>query len=163
VAAYDEIIVDAANDSSNDASAFPAMKCRIDIRTGCQISKIDLREGRAHPAPLVRLSTCCNSDLLHSDDWFSARKNSTVSLQARTDCEGMPAAHLMRPLARRCCVRNRSEQRVRSTFRRRYKIESRGHIDQSGQGLGPHLLHHLAPVCLHGRFADTEFAADLLI
>jgi hypothetical protein len=37
------------------------------------------------------------------------------------------------------------------------------HACEFGQGLGPHLLHDLATVDLHGNLAHTEVAGDLLV
>jgi hypothetical protein len=50
-----------------------------------------------------------------------------------------------------------------SVFRRRYEAESRSHIHQDGEGIGFHLSHHVASVCLHRNFADAELGTDLLI
>ena len=43
------------------------------------------------------------------------------------------------------------------------EAEPCSHIHQVGQGVGLHFLHHLASVCLHRDFADTEIATDLFI
>src|SRR6267154_675501 len=38
-----------------------------------------------------------------------------------------------------------------------------GHSDQVCQRACPHLVHHLAPVDLHGDFAGAQFCGDLLV
>jgi len=40
------------------------------------------------------------------------------------------------------------------------KFESGGHLHQICKRVGPHLLHHLASVRLHGDYADAEFTTD---
>src|ERR1700674_2819836 len=50
-----------------------------------------------------------------------------------------------------------------SGFRLTRKAECRVHIYQGGEGIGFHLSHHVASVCLHRNFADAELGTDLFI
>ena len=50
-----------------------------------------------------------------------------------------------------------------SALQRRREGRSRGHIDQAGQRVGPHLLHHPASVCLHRDLGNAELTTDLLV
>ena len=50
-----------------------------------------------------------------------------------------------------------------SALQRRREGQSRGHIHQAGQRVGPHLLHHPASVRLHRDLGDAELATDLLV
>jgi hypothetical protein len=85
--ALTRIIVDAADDPSNDAFAFPAMERRIDGRTRRQIGEIRLGEGPTPPIPIDPAKYLLFSDLLHLDDSLPARKNTTFSLQSK-NCPG---------------------------------------------------------------------------
>ena len=60
-------------------------------------------------------------------------------------------------------VRETRISRNPSVLRRRSKAKSRSHFDQTRDGIGFHLLHHLAPVCLYRDLADAKFSTDLLI
>src|ERR1700733_11940626 len=50
-----------------------------------------------------------------------------------------------------------------SALQRRREGQSRGHIYQAGERVGPHLLHHPAPVRLHRDLGNAELATDLLV
>ena len=50
-----------------------------------------------------------------------------------------------------------------SALQRRREGQSRGHIHQAGQRVGPHLLHHPASVRLHRDLGNAELATDLLV
>ncbi len=77
------VIVDAANDPSNDAFALPAMQRGIDCRTSSEIGEIRLGEG---PPPAVAVDPAkyfLVNGLLHSDAPAPARKNTTFFLQEK--------------------------------------------------------------------------------
>ena len=75
------VIVDAANDPSNDAFALPAMQRGIDCRTSSQIGKIRLGEGPPPPIAIDPAKYLLLNGLLHSDTPVPARKNTTFFLQ----------------------------------------------------------------------------------
>ena len=75
------VIVDAANDPSNDAFALPAMQRGIDCRTSSQIGKIRLGEGPPPPIAIDPAKYLLLNGLLHSDAPAPARKNTTFFLQ----------------------------------------------------------------------------------
>src|SRR5471030_1531234 len=75
------VIVDAANDPSNDAFVLPAMQRGIDCRTSSQIGEIRLGEGPTPPIAIDSAKYLLFNGLLHSDAPAPARKNSTFFSQ----------------------------------------------------------------------------------
>jgi len=79
--AMTRIVVDAANDPSNDAVTLPAMQRGIDGRTSSQIGKIRLGEGPPPPVAVDPAKYLLFNELLHSEASIPARKNTTFFLQ----------------------------------------------------------------------------------
>ena len=50
-----------------------------------------------------------------------------------------------------------------SSFRHAWKSQPLSHLHQLSEGVGLHLVHHFAAVCLHRDLAYAEFPADLFI
>ena len=75
------VIVDAANDPSNNAFVLPTMQRGIDCRTSSQIGKIRLGEGPPPPIAIDPAKYLLLNDLLHFDASVPARKNTTFFLQ----------------------------------------------------------------------------------
>src|SRR4051812_23011259 len=75
------VIVDAANDPSNDAFLLAPMQRGIDCRTSAQIGKICLGKG---PPPTIAIDSAkylLFNNLLHYKGSAPARKNTTFFLQ----------------------------------------------------------------------------------
>src|ERR1700733_2312276 len=79
--AVTRIIIDAANDPSNDAFALPSMQCGIDCRTSSKIGEIRLGEGPPLPIAIDPAKYLLLNGLLHCGAPAPARKNTTFFLQ----------------------------------------------------------------------------------